>query len=212
MNKILCALMFVFFSCACLSAQEPEGKYSLELNLNPAALFVANAGPMFQMPNIKARYFTGSDLAFRLGIGFGFSNDKNYTDTEGNDYTKTSSTNFTFSPGVEKEFGGDKFVGYIGADLPLTSYSSKSETKVGDNTIKTKNPNSSAYFGVGLDIVFGFDYYILSHVFIGAELSPGLMFQKYSDTVIDGTTTNKGGTGLNFSLSSSSGIRLGVRF
>ncbi len=205
--------MVVILTTYCsLSAQEVQGKYTLEFNLNPAALFDANAGAMFQMPNIKGRYFLASDLAIRLGLGLGFSNDKDFTDAAGDDYFKTSSTSITFSPGIEKQFGSEKFVGYIGAELPITNYSEKSEEKIGTVVTKTKNPYGNGNLGIGLNAVFGFDYYVLGNVYVGAEFSPGLMFRKYSDTVMDDITTTKGGTGLSFYLSSSSGIRLGVRF
>jgi hypothetical protein len=212
MNKILCTVAFIFISYCSLTAQDAKGNYSLEIIVDPAALFDANAGPMFQMPEIKGRYFMGSDVAIRLGIGAGFSSTKYFTDSEGNDYTKSSSSNVTLSPGIEKGFGTEKFVAYIGCELPITISSSKLDVSTNGDVITTKNPNSTAYFGVGLNAVFGFDYYLLDNVFIGAELSPGLWFRKYSDTSISGTTTTKGGTGLNFTFSSSSGIRLGVRF
>ena len=212
MKKILWTFTIVFITCVFSNAQEDKGKYAFDINLNPASLFDANAGAMFQMPNIKARYFYGSDIAIRLGLGLGFSNDKNFTDSEGNNYSKTTSSDITLSPGIEKEMGSDKFFGYIGVELPFSLYSYTMEQKVNDVVTKTKNPFGTGYFGIGLNAVIGFDYYILGNLYVGAELSPGFMFYKYSDTVTDDTVTNKGGTGMDFALSSSSGIRLGVRF
>jgi hypothetical protein len=212
MNKISCTLIIITTFCGILTAQEPEGKYSLELNVNPAALFDAAAGSMFQMPEIKARYFLSSDVALRMGLELAFDNDKSYSDSQGNDYTKYTDTDITFLPGIEKEFGTGKFKAYFGGELPLEFSSSSREVKVGDDITKTSNPDGDSYFGIGLSAVFGFDYYILGNLFIGAELSPGLMFYKNSDTKTGNTITTKGGSELSFDLSSSSGIRLGVRF
>ena len=210
MNKILSLLLLILIFCSGINAQ--EGKYALDFNVNPAALFDANAGSMFQMPNIKGRYFLSSGMAARLGLGVGFSNDKDYTDIEGNEYMKSSSASITLAPGIEKGFGTEKFNGYVGVDLPIALYTNSTEVKVGTVTTKTKNPNGAGYFVVGLSAIFGFDYYLFGNVYVGAEFSPGLMFQKYNDIIVDDTVTNKGGTGLDFYLSSSSGIRLGVRF
>ncbi len=212
MKKILGSFFFIVVTLGSLSAQENKGKYALDFNIDPAALFDANAGAMFYMPGIKGRYFLASDMAVRLGIDVGFSNDKLYSDATGNDYTKSSSADITFAPGIEKGFGTEKFVGYVGAELPINSYTNKTEVKIGGNTTTTKNPNGNAYLGIGLDAVFGFDYYLFGNVYIGAEFSPGFMFYKYKDMVVDDNVVNKGGTGLDFYLSSSSGIRLGIRF
>ncbi len=212
MKKIFISLGVIITAYCSLTAQEAKGKYTLDFNINPAALFDANAGAMFQMPNIKGRYFMASDIAVRLELGMGFNSDKDFTDAEGDDYIKNSSTSITFSPGIEKQFGSEKFVGYIGAELPITNYSEKSEVKIGTVVTNTKNPNGNGNLGIGLNAVFGFDYYLLGNVYVGAEFSPGLRFRKYYDTVMDDITNTKGGTGLSFYLSSSSGIRLGVRF
>ncbi len=151
-------------------------------------------------------------MAVRLGLDLGFGSDKTYTDPNGDDYMKSTSLDLFLAPGIEKQFGTDKVVGYIGAELPIGFYSYNTEVKVGTTTTETKNPNGTGYFGVGLYAVFGFDYYVFENVYVGAEFSPGLMFQKNSDTSVDGTVTIKGGTDMGFYLSSASGIRLGVRF
>lgn len=212
MKKIFSLLVVAQILCGTLFAQENNGKITLDIYIDPAALFDANAGPMFQMPFIKARYFLSSDVAVRLGFDLGFGTDKNYTDADGEDYVKSTSFNFELAPGIEKQFGGDKFDAFIGVELPITSYSYNTETKVGDVTVSNKNPNGTGYFGVGLSGVIGCDYYVLENVYVGAEFSPGLMFYKNSDIVNDGTVTQKGGTQIGFSISSASGIRLGVRF
>lgn len=212
MKKTILLLAPILLVFCDLNAQESKGNYSFEFNVDPAALFDANAGSMFQMPNLKGRYFLAPDLAARFGVGFGFSSNKNFTDTDGDYYTKNTSVNVSLYPGIEKHLGTGKFEGYIGTDLGLIFNSEKyKQVTAADETI-TKNPNGLGYLGIGLNAVAGFDYYIFNNVFIGAEFSPGLMFRKYTDTVMDDVITNKGGTGFNFYLSSSSGIRMGIRF
>ena len=212
MKKILNTLLILAFAGVITYAQEDRGKYSIDINVNPAALFDANAGPMFQMPLIKGRYFLQPDLAFRLGLGIGFSNDKTYLDDEGNDYYKTTSSSLSLLPGIEKQYGGEKFVGYIGVELPIMSVSYKEVDNIdGEETI-VKNPDDSGYLGLGLNLVLGFDYYLIGNVYVGAEFSPGFMFKKYKDELVDDDVEQKGGTDMTFNLSASSGIRLGVRF
>src|SRR4030042_4202924 len=107
MKKIIFLFAMVVSSFTGTQAQD-EGKITFDLNFNPAAFFDAAASDMFQMPYIKARYFMSPDLAVRIGLGVGFSNDKDYVGIT-DDYTKTSVFAFSFAPGIEKHFGSDKF-------------------------------------------------------------------------------------------------------
>ena len=212
MHKILSLLSVCIITSCSLTAQEGTGNYSLDFTVNPAALFDANAGSMFYMPSIKARYFISPDLAFRLGLGMNFNSSKDYDDTTGDDYDKYTSIYLRLSPGIEKQFGTEKFRGYVGADLPLSLITAKRQVSTDGTETNSKNPYGEGYVGIGANAVFGFDYYLFANVYVGAEFSPGLMFRKYSDTEDNDVVTDKGGTSFNFSLDSSSGIRLGIRF
>ena len=212
MKKTILSLAIILLAFGSMNAQESKGNFSLEFNVDPAALFDASAGSMFQMPNLKGRYFLSPDLVARFGVGLGFSSDKTFSDVDGDYYIKNSSMSVSITPGIEKHIGTEKFEGYIGADLSLIFSSGKLRNVMDADETITRNPYGTGYIGVGLSAVAGFDYYIFNNIFVGAEFSPGLMFRKYSDTVTDDVTTAKGGSGFNFYLSSSSGIRMGIRF
>ena len=190
----------------------PSGNFSFDLNFDPAAIFDAAAGSVFTMPFIKGRYFLGSGSAIRLGLSAEFDSDKEYSDADGDISVKNSSMLIGIAPGYEKQFGTKRFYFYLGGELPITSYSTKSKAEYNGDTYVSKNPGNSGYFGIGLHFVIGVDFYIFPNFYLGAEFTPGYIFRKYYDETVDDDVTTKGGFGSSFGLSSSSGIRLGVRF
>ncbi|MBN1598422.1 MAG: hypothetical protein JW894_09015 [Bacteroidales bacterium] len=212
MKKFLIITAIVLLAIPAVNAQEPSGNFAVDFNFDPAAIFDANAGPMFQMPYIKGRYFLSSKTALRVGFDFGFGSSKDYEDPDGDDYTKMSSANFSLAAGIEKQFGTDKFRAYVGGELPISVYRSSSEVSIADNTIESTNPYGDDFFGIGLAAVVGFDYYILPALYVGAEFSPGFAFIKYRDQEVDNDVIEKGGNGFGFNISSASGVRIGVRF
>jgi hypothetical protein len=215
MKKLIGIFSLIMLFATAGNAQDVKGNYSIDFNLDPAALFDAAAGPIITMPYIKARYFIAADMAVRLGLGLQFGSDKNYTDPDPdvNDYEKESYFGITFAPGIEKHFGSNKFFAYVGAELPITSYSEKYKEEIDGTSYTTKNPYGNAYLGVGLNFIGGFDYYVFNNFYIGAELAPGFAYKSYKDTEnADGEVVDKGGKETSFSLSASSGVRIGVRF
>lgn len=211
MRKLFCTILIAsLFSIGSFS-QESKGNFTVDMNFNPAAFFDAFAGPMFEIPYIKGRYFISSDMAVRLGFNLGAGGEKEYLDVDGDDYNKTSSFSWTIAPGIEKQFGSDKFIVYLGADIPFSSLSTKSKSEIAGTTIEGENLNGG-YFSFGVNGVFGVDYYLFPNFYVGAEFTPGFMYTKYKDEKIDGTVTDKGGSENSFQLGSSSGIRIGVRF
>lgn len=212
MKKIISVFLIAILFSITTNAQESKGNFTIDMNFNPAAFFDANAGPMFQLPYIKGRYFINSDLAARLGFNIGSTGDKNYRGADTDDYIETSSFSWTFAPGIEKQFGSEKFVVYLGGDIPFSSSKSKSKTVLAGTTIEDENPNGNDYFSFGINGVVGVDFYLLPNVYVGAEFTPGFVVTNYKDEVSDGTVTQAGGKSSSFQLGSSSGIRLGVRF
>jgi hypothetical protein len=211
MKKIIGILFFSAFIFTNAHSQESMGKFAIDFNFDPAAIFDAGAGPMFQMPLIKGRYFLSSDLAIRAGIGLGFGGDKTYTNPANDDYTKDSSFRLSIAPGIEKHFGSEKFKVYLGGEIPFSTYSTKVETKTGTTTTESKNINGG-YTGIGLNFVGGFDYYVFDNFYVGAEFAPGFSYRKNKEVTVAGTVTQKSSTNYNFVLSATSGIRIGIRF
>lgn len=194
------------------TTQAPQGKIALEFNFNPAAIFDAGAGTMFQLPSIKGRYFLSSKLAARARLNLGFRSNTNYAGTERNqNFSKSTAFSWSFAPGIEKHFGTGKLVGYIGAELPVGSSSSKQTANVAGIVTVTENGAGDS-FGIGANAIFGVDYYLFPNVYIGAEFTPGVIYSKGKEIKVDNTVSGVGNDYVNFNLSSSSGIKVGVRF
>jgi hypothetical protein len=215
MKKIFLLFGTIMMITSSIQAQEetgvaPKGKYAIDVTFDPAAFFDAGAGPMFEMPLIKARYFMSSDLAIRLGLGLGIGSTKDYLDANGDNYTKDSYSLIAIAPGIEKHFGAGRFTPYVGAEVSFTNYSDKTITQIGDT--KTEDLNENGYLGFGFNGVFGADLYILPGFYVGAEFTPGLTFRKDKDETLDGTVVTSGGNSISFNLASSSGIKIGFRF
>lgn len=205
LSLVLFILAFIQFN----TFGQGEGKFALDFNFDPAAIFDASAGSIVSMPLIQARMFLPSESAIRLGLDIDFTSNTNYSDADGNAYVKTGSFGLSLIPGYEKHLSADKFVPYIGAQLPIGFGNSSTETKVVNvDAQKVKN----GYFNIGLEAVLGFDYYVFRNFYAGVELSPGFAFRKNFDSKTDGNTSQKGGSSVGFHLGSSSGIRIGVRF
>jgi hypothetical protein len=210
--KIFFALLIVAVALTTATQAQSDGKITLDLNFQPAAIFDASAGKMFTMPYIKARYFTSSNVAFRVGLGLNASNSKVYSSNSTSNYTQSSAFALTFAPGIEKHFGSEKFFVYLGAELPITSNTTKSDIVTSNQTTHYKNMEGEDYFGIGLNAVFGVDYYLFKNFYIGAELTPGFALKKYKDVEDAGTVTKKGGSYFSLGLAASSGLRVGFRF
>lgn len=207
-------IIFALVLCFQAKAEEdwpPTGKIAVDFNFNPAAIFDANAGSMFTLPYIKGRYFLSSKTALRLGFLAEFDSDKEYTDTEGNDFERTASNYLLFAPGIERQFGSNRFFFYFGGEIPIATYTTRFTSSTGGTEVKAKNQDGG-YLSVGVDLILGCDFYIFPNFYIGAEFSPGYWLYFDYDETVDDTVITKGGTGTGIELSSSSGIRLGVRF
>jgi hypothetical protein len=211
MKKIISILFISAFIFINANAQEGKGKFAIDFNFDPAALFDAGAGSMFQMPNIKGRYFISSDIAIRGGIGLGFGGSKSYTNPANDDYYKTSNFLLTIAPGIEKHFGSDKFKVYMGGEIPFSAFSTSTETKTGTTTTETNNVGGG-YTGIGFNFVLGFDYYVFENFYAGAEFAPGFDYRKNKEVTVDGTVTQRESSNFAFGLIATSGIRIGVRF
>lgn len=213
-RTILLSIIFFGVLCSNSIAQDdktPTGSFALDLNFNPAAIFDASASTMFNMPGIKARFFLNNNLALRLNLDFGYGSNKSYDDLDGDDFTKTKNTRFGISPGFEKLYGLKRFYIYLGAEIPITSYSTKTIIENNGTTTEIKNLDNG-YFRIGLHGILGVDFYIFPKLYVGAEFTPGYIYTNYYDTKVDNDVTDKGGSGSSFSLSASSGVRIGIRF
>ncbi len=202
---------------------QEKGKIALDATLNPASLFDAGAGPLFQMPAIKLRYFLAEDLAIRVGLMLDMDGGKSYPSNDKANSQKNSSMFFGIAPGIEKHFPMGKISPYVGAAISIGVMSSSEEQTIATpapaTTTTWKNTwqdgTHRGYMSFGVNAIVGADYYVLDNLYLGFEFGFGYNRIGYSDaSVTTGavTTNNFGYSSSNFSLSASSGLKIGVRF
>lgn len=231
MKKIFLVVSAAMIALA-VNAQE-KGKISLEATIDPAALFDGGAGPLFQMPLIKGRYFLSESTA--LSFGLKVNNDADVSHPDDNDENKASSTQIGFAPAFEKHFPMGKVSPYVGAGVSVTMRSTKGTDVENDSiggalfttttTYKNHAPGyGQAYFSFGVNGIVGADYYISDNLYVGMEFAVGYYSTKFKKTETT-ITSASGGTSISttntileastvsgFTLSSFSGLRIGVRF
>ena len=202
-----------------LSNGQEKGKNAFEITLNPAALFDASAGSLFQMPYLKARFFLQEDLAFSIGLGMNFNSGTSHPFNSNENIEKNTAFEFSLSPGVEKHLGSGRFSPYLGTALTLGWRTSGGKYIAGTTHITTHNiwtnGNYPAYFELGLSGLAGCDYYVTDNFYLGFEFSPGFSYTRYLEQERNnsGTSvTTPPSSFVNFSLFSSSGLRAGIRF
>ncbi len=218
MRRIVLILVAIASTTLVSNGQE-KGKNAVEVTLNPAALFTGSTGPLFVMPYLKARFFLQEDIAFRMGLGIDFNANTTHPFNSNENIEKNTAFGFSLSPGVEKHFGSGKFSPYIGTALTLSWKTSGGKYTVGNTRITTHNiwtdGTNPAYFGLGLEGLAGCDYYVTDNFYLGFEFSPGLSYTRNLEQERNnsGTSvTTPPSSYISFSLYSSSGLKVGIRF
>jgi len=178
---------------------------------------------------LRGRYFLKNDLAFRLGLSLGLSQDKNniYGGTDNNlvGTDKTNTTSFLLNLGIEKHFAGTANLSpYVGGDL---LFGISGEKKNFDNTdgnvyiadfsSEVKGPGTLSF---GIRGIIGADYYISKHVYLGAEAGLGFLYSHEGKTKVSTTisghstsyTLKSAGDSYELNPSVITGIRIGFVF
>lgn len=233
MKKMILSLAMVAMGVAAFAQKPAAGDKTLETQL----LFQTGTAPISLFtPNIRARYFLADDLAVR--VSFVFESDKttanfneNADGTGGKGEAVAKSSAFTFAPGIEKHFAGtEKFSPYIGATIPLVFQGASEEWKNSTNGTTFTNGTNATIDGansagfragssIGVNLVFGGDYYFTDAIYLGAEFQWG-----WATTTLKESTTTVKTTGLpdaktinpedkqsGFGIATA-GIRLGWKF
>jgi hypothetical protein len=165
---------------------------------------------------LSARYFYKSDLAFRGSLKIKSESDSKTsygrllpTDDEKAYLTNDNTVfNVNLSLGAEKHFSGtDRLDPYVGADILLGFGSDSHKSSINDDAIaksllQTVNlSRDQSNSSLGLRLVVGADYYILSKVYVGTEFGFSYTRTSFGDskdvvkTLSDNTektTTKKG--------------------
>jgi len=176
MKRIILFLAITICMVNVNAQKQEEGSQTIEMEFSPLG------SEPFKINALRYRYFLQDNLAVRASLFMGGKRNTTLGDTTGGlPMTKDRTGNFDFSlrPGLEKHFDGtDKLSPYIGAELFLgfTASKNKSESLWSDNkTIQTTlSKTSSTSFGPNL--FMGTDFYISDHLYLGAELGFGLLF------------------------------------
>ena len=191
------------------------GNIALEANLN---LFNGNNMSLSNSLNqIKGRYFLSDDMALRMGVHIGYSNQED--ESLGNPrLTERKSFDFSLNPGIEKHFGGtERLSPYVGAELSLQYHGASARITDNDGDVTEyegmwENGNNRGYIGLGLNGLAGFDYYLAKNFFVGYELGLGLNFrsEREGEVIANGNVVAlPGGSRTNLGPYVLNGIRVG---
>ncbi len=188
MKKVLFTAA-LFSACTFVMAQDTTsfkpaaGANNLELNLTPLG------NSPISITNIRYRRFLTPTTALRLGVGLSLASSSAEevlpsNVTPGTNITgqrsKTSTFGWNIKPGYEMHFAGTKRLSpYIGGELDLASQTSKAVSHgltatdaVTETTVK--NAGKTGFFRLGVNALAGFDFYISTHLYLGAEMGFGL--------------------------------------
>ena len=150
---------------------------------------------------------------------------------QGSGLMERSITEFVglIAPGFEKHQGMNgkhthRLSPYWGVELPIGKRNYEynlTNSKDGQNyyTGGTFNNKVTKANTVGINLLYGIDFYVAKGVFVGTEIGYGFMHQKYGNsniTTSDGTSSNTRsipmGSNSQLNLNFNSGIRFGIVF
>ena len=198
MKKITIFLVLALVSLSSFAQTIREGRFGTEIHFTPWT-----PGQNFTLvEGVKARFFITDNLAVRTTLNFSTNPQTEYEYTGANlDETKTKSnwTTFGINPGVEYHFASYNRISlYAGAEFRFNMGKAKGVETYSNNNDKVEwigfNPNTNQRNSttIGAGVFTGVDFYILSRLYIGAEL--GLRFtststREFSTKLTTGGTT-----------------------
>lgn len=227
MKTKVITMMILFLGSVNLSiAQKAEAKdLTLEATLN---LQVGGAPISFNVSEIRMRYFLTSKDAIRVKVAYEMTSGTNYVyspmDPTLIPFTlKYSSSKLNLGIGYEHHFKGtEKLSPYFGGEAGFGISTLKTE---GINTFNgielsegsTFTSQNTGAYNVYAGLVFGADYYIVPHLYVGAELAYGFGYSNFGNREVYNSNTattivNTLGTGIGFGLQANPGIRIGLKF
>lgn len=231
MLKKLPTLLLTLFLSFSLYSQDStantsseKGKYTLEVQLRPNF----NNGSWISGGAIVFRYFPKVNRAWRFTYSpfFSTETDKVAENPDGSGEVGKitySNTSNTISGAYEFHLGeSPKFSPYVGFGASLSFRTNKevSENSDGYNYIPNYSFESKQNtFGIGAFGIAGFDWYVISSMYIGVQFSVGFSYRTVGDEKVTVTQNDVeenfkflGSSSFEFSDQFLSGIRLGWRF
>lgn len=215
MKKLILSAFAVLFTLSIANAQAlkpQQGSVTADFGLFQKGIL--NSSVELNNGFLKGRYFLKDDLALRGAFKLSSSSE---TDTHiKNLTTKRSKSEFNLAVGLEKHFAGtDRLSPYVGFDLGIGSISAKTSRSYTDSSKNTVD-KSAPIFGINGNLLFGADYYVAQHLYLGVEA--GLSLSNYSEGKSshssDGKTdySEKQGSKLNLDTDLFAGFKLGFVF
>lgn len=223
---LIAAIAAGVFTTSNVNAQDFKpagGEKNVEVNFTP----MGNAP--ISINNLRFRYFSSSDMAFRVGFSVSSSstttpdvkNQGTSNETELED--KSSTFGLSINPGIEKHFEGtDRLSPYVGAVLNFSMLSTKDVDEELDGVTATSSYESETTGGsttFGLNLVLGTDWYISKHLYLGTEVGFGFSTTSIGDDEVTNATgpdtetvTTVNGSSFNLGPNFNSAIRLGFLF
>jgi hypothetical protein len=173
-------------------------------------------GSTVGLNQLRGRYFMNPSTALRASFTL-----NSYTDT--NDDKIRKSTYVAIAPGIEKHFAGtERLSPYVGAELRLSKQfvsfeSDEVEIEGAWDGSGNQFVNNRNYFGLGLGLVAGADYYFAKHVYLGVEFGYGFSYNTYGDVEVNQKngpdfTIDTDQSGFSLGSTVNSGLRLGFVF
>ncbi|MEI6696429.1 MAG: hypothetical protein WCO13_10190 [Bacteroidota bacterium] len=230
MKKTIFILMLVLGFTTIVSAQyKPSKGFDAEVNFRPF-----NANPI-SIDYLKVRMFLNEKMAIRLGFEFNSYSETNKVAIPAGSTNKveqvTNNSYFIFGlhPGIEIHMATDaeRLSPYFGAELNFSMKSASTDiTGVGNDPTKSGTVSGAwnggtnpGYTIIGLNLLFGADYYIAKHIYMGAELGFGFQSASGKDIVttnvvsgVSTAVTNPGSSSFNLGVNFNSAFRLGWSF
>ena len=155
------------FGAVSMWAQEPEGKFGMELLFNP----FSNDFNTFKMGELKGRYFLNEKSAVRFGVGFGIDNEtttdvesynskfeddvNSYTISNKETETKINKSSLKLSLGYEHHvFTKGRLDVYVGGELGW-----EGKFFSGEKSVKSTSESYERSERTGSEYVPGYGYY-----------------------------------------------------
>lgn len=203
------------------------GDWSTEATL---LLQTGNASIRLSVQEIKCRRFIQDQFVLRTRLMAAQSKEVTIIN-QGSGLMERSITDFTalIAPGFEKHQKINnkhthRLSPYWGLELPIGKHSYEynlTNSKDGQNFYNggTFNSKVTKAHSLGLNLLYGIDFYITKGMFIGTEIGYGFVHEKYgfsNITTFDGTLTDKRsvpmGSNSQLNLNFNTGLRFGIVF
>lgn len=225
MKKLMLIVAFAGVASFAFAQKPVAGDKTAEVGLN---LQTGTAPISYTVPELRFRYFSTDEMAFRVRLNMGSTSNTDAYDFGTYKWEAKTGSGFgiNLSPGVEMHMKGTgKLSPYMGAEANIMfNTGATAETTNGSSSAFADAANGDKYsmtggsmFGFGVGIVMGADYYVTDGVYVGVEYGLGLFNMTSTgegETTVNGGAAVKTATNKTFDIFgvNGGGVRLGYKF